>query len=95
MDGVEAVQRERQRVGLVELEGVPRLRLDIHAHHLEPGAVVAHARSTGTAEEVEQSGLAHGHRGRRFEGQALGGHSGSDPASQSEHPPPMHSFDSE
>ena len=47
----------RQRVGLVELERVVRLRIDVHADHLEPGPVVAHGRAAGAAEQVEQSRL--------------------------------------
>jgi len=38
-----------QGVGLVKLERVSRLRLDVHADHLESGPVVAHrcaARAT-------------------------------------------------
>ena len=40
VDGVEAAEWIGERVGLVELERVVRLRLDVHADHIEPGAVV-------------------------------------------------------
>ena len=54
MDRVEIAQRVLQRIALVELEGVVRLRLDVHAHHVEARPVVAHRRSAGAAEQVEE-----------------------------------------
>src|SRR5690606_10144342 len=49
------------RVALVRLEGVlGQARVGVvHAHHLEPCTVVAHAGATRTTEQVEQSRLAH------------------------------------
>jgi hypothetical protein len=54
MDGVEAVQWVRQGVRLVELERVARLGPDVHAHHLEACAGVAHGRAACPTEEVEE-----------------------------------------
>ena len=54
VDRVEAVQRKRERVGLVELERVVRLRLDVHAYHVEARPVVADGRAPGSAEQVEE-----------------------------------------
>src|SRR5580765_3426793 len=45
---------QRESVLLCELERVVRLRLDVDADHVEPGAVVAHGRAAGAAEQVEQ-----------------------------------------
>jgi hypothetical protein len=61
VDGVELVAvlgQELQRASRVELERVVAadLRLKVHADHLEPGAVVAHRRAAGAAEQVEQAG---------------------------------------
>jgi len=46
-----------QRVPLVELERVVRLRANVHADNLEAGTVVAHRRTAGPAEQIKQSGL--------------------------------------
>jgi hypothetical protein len=55
VDGVEAVQRERHGVGLVELlADVVRLRVEVNAGDVEPGELVAAGRPTGPAEQVEQ-----------------------------------------
>ena len=54
MHRVAPVQRPLQRVPLMELERVVRLRIDVHADDLEPGTVVARGRATSPAEEVEQ-----------------------------------------
>src|SRR6266542_137118 len=59
VDGVEPVERERERVGLVELEREAGLRLDIDADDVEPGAVVARGCATGTAEQVQEPGPHH------------------------------------
>ena len=37
-----------------ELERVARLRVDVDADHVEPGAVVSHRSATGAAEQVEE-----------------------------------------
>src|SRR5258708_21203082 len=52
--GIEPVERERHRVGLHELERVAGLRRDVDAGDVEPGAVVAHGRAPGAAEQVQQ-----------------------------------------
>jgi hypothetical protein len=54
MDRVEALQRELERVGLVEAAaGVPRLRLTVYAENTEPGPLVAASGSPGAREEVK------------------------------------------
>ena len=50
MNHVKAVQRIGHGVGLVKLEGIMFLRLDIHANDLKACAVVAHSCPTSTAE---------------------------------------------
>ena len=55
MDDIEPIERVRHRVGLVELERVVRLRLDVDTNHIEARAVVAHPRAAGPAEQVKQS----------------------------------------
>jgi hypothetical protein len=52
MDHVEAIERERQRVGLMKLERVPWLRVDVHTHDLEAGASVPDRTATSPAEEI-------------------------------------------
>lgn len=52
---VSMLTQELQRVSLVERERVSLLRRYIHARHVEARSVVAHASTTGTAEEVKQS----------------------------------------
>ena len=54
VDRVEPVERIRGRVRLVELERVVGLRLDVDADDVEPGAVVAHRRAAGAAEQIQQ-----------------------------------------
>ena len=46
-----------QCVTLAKRERVVRLRLDVHAHHLEARPVVPHGRAAGSAEEVEEAWL--------------------------------------
>ena len=53
MDHVEALQRVRECVRLVELKGKIGLRIDVHAHNLEAGSVVAHGRTARATEEVK------------------------------------------
>jgi hypothetical protein len=43
----------RERITLVELEGVVRLRLEVDADHLEPGAVIANRAAASATEEVK------------------------------------------
>jgi hypothetical protein len=43
-----------ERVGLVELERVVRLRRDVDAHDVEAGAGISRTGSPGTTEQVEQ-----------------------------------------
>ena len=54
VDHVEAVQRERQRVGLVELKRVVGLLDLVDADDLEAGPVIAETGAAGAAEQVEQ-----------------------------------------
>jgi hypothetical protein len=53
MDRVKPIERKRHRVGLMEFEWVALLWSNIHANHVEPGTMVAHGRTTGTAEEIQ------------------------------------------
>ena len=46
------LQEVLERIALVELERVVRLRVDVHANHLEPGPVVTHRSATSAAEEI-------------------------------------------
>jgi hypothetical protein len=52
MNGVEAHDREVERVSLHEFERVVRLRVQVNADDLETGLRVAHRGSTGPAEQV-------------------------------------------
>jgi hypothetical protein len=51
-----SVERERQRVSLVELERVVGLRLDVHADDIEPGALIADRAAARATEQVEETG---------------------------------------
>lgn len=42
-----------ESVSLMEFKGIVRLRFNIHADNLEPGAVVAHPGTPGTAKEIK------------------------------------------
>ena len=44
-----------QRIGLDKLKWVALLGRNIDAYHVEPGAVIAHCRTTGSTEQIEQS----------------------------------------
>jgi hypothetical protein len=58
MDDVELMpmlSQELQRIALMELERVARLRVDVHSHYLESCPVVSHAGATSAAEEVQES----------------------------------------
>jgi hypothetical protein len=55
MNHVESIERENERVCLVEFEGVSRLEFNIHSHNIEPGPVITHRRSTSPAKKIEQS----------------------------------------
>ena len=58
--GVESGEVVAQGVGLVELvAAVVRLRLDVNAHDVEPGPLVAHRGAAGTAAEVDSRGPIH------------------------------------
>ena len=60
MDGVEPGEVEGESVGLYELiAAVVGLRVDIDAHHVEAGLLVALRGTTGLAERVEESGAGH------------------------------------
>jgi hypothetical protein len=59
MDRVELAQKsfvERQRVAMDELKRIARLRLDIDAHDLETGPVIAHPSASGATAQIEQAG---------------------------------------
>jgi hypothetical protein len=58
MNKVKPFQRKFQRVGLVELVAtIPRLRIDIDAHNVKPGALISLRGTTSAAEQIEQSRL--------------------------------------
>jgi hypothetical protein len=42
-----------QSLALVKRERIPRLRLDVHAHHFEPRPVVAHRTSSRSTKQIE------------------------------------------
>ena len=48
-----------QRIPLVELKWIVRLRLDIYADHFKSSSVIAHRSTTSTAEQVKQSQFHH------------------------------------
>jgi len=50
MYGVKPVERERQRIGLVKLERIPRLGHNVNADDLEARAVVSHPSAALAAE---------------------------------------------
>ena len=52
-------QQVLQCVGLVELERVSALRVDVYPDHVESCPVVADAGAACAAEEVEESGAGH------------------------------------
>ncbi|MGC4874972.1 hypothetical protein ACLQ26_01730 [Micromonospora sp. DT43] len=55
MNGVKAVEWDRESVTVHELERVARLRPDVHADDLEPCHVITHGGTARAAEQVEQS----------------------------------------
>ena len=54
VNSVKPIERKPQRIGLDELEWIPRLRPDVYAYHVESRAVVAHRSPACTREKVEQ-----------------------------------------
>jgi hypothetical protein len=46
---VEPIQRKRDRVGLVKRERIARLRIDVYADNLKPGAMQSHRNPTRPA----------------------------------------------
>src|SRR5262245_37531088 len=56
----EPVERELQRIRLMTLERVLRLRPPIHANHLESRPRIPHRRSTGATKKVQKSRLHEG-----------------------------------
>jgi hypothetical protein len=52
MDRIESLERPDQGVGLMELERVVGLRVDVDAHDLEARSVIAHRCATSTAEQI-------------------------------------------
>src|SRR5215472_9129513 len=58
VDSVETIQRERERVSLVEfVAAVVRLRLVVDTYHVEPGLLVALRCATRTTKQVQQPRL--------------------------------------
>jgi hypothetical protein len=55
MDSVKPVERERERIRLVELERIVGLGLDVDADNLKARTVVAHRSAASAAEQVEKS----------------------------------------
>jgi len=53
MVGVKALQRIGQGIGLVKLKRVVRLRFDVHTDNLKACPMIAHSRTTSSAEKVE------------------------------------------
>jgi hypothetical protein len=64
--GVDNVERlavlgqELQRVGLVELEGIPGHGPNVHARHLEAGPQVPDGAASGATKEVQEPRTTHG-----------------------------------
>ena len=52
-DEVEPVERERHRIGLVELEGIPRLGCNIDANNVKASAVQAHRCAASATEQIQ------------------------------------------
>ena len=50
-----AAAQKFHRIGLNELKRVAGLRLNINPDHIEPGPVVAHCGTTGTAKQIKDS----------------------------------------
>src|SRR6266545_3658487 len=48
-----------ERIGLNKLKRIPRLSPVVHARYVEPGAVVADRRPSGSTERVQQSRPCH------------------------------------
>lgn len=46
---VKAIERECQSVGLMELKGIVRLRLNIDSDNSETGSMIAHCRAASFA----------------------------------------------
>ncbi len=57
---IERIEREIHRVRLDELERVAGLCFHVHTPHVETGAIVAHARATTPAKQIQEPGP---HRG--------------------------------
>ena len=56
MDGIELVAvrfAELERISLMGLEWTVRLRLVVHANHVETCTVVSHGSTAGAAEQVQ------------------------------------------
>jgi 2-hydroxychromene-2-carboxylate isomerase len=54
---IEPIKRKFHRVGLMKLERISRLRIDINADHVKARAMVAHRTAAGTAEQIKQPRL--------------------------------------
>jgi hypothetical protein len=53
MNRVESFERIRHGVGLVELERIAWLWINVHSNHLEAGAMVTHPGTTRAAKQVK------------------------------------------
>jgi hypothetical protein len=54
VEGRYKVMAQRQRIRLDEFKRVMRLRVDIDAHDIESGPLIADTRAARAAEEIEQ-----------------------------------------
>lgn len=52
MNHIESAQRKLERIGLMKLERVSRLRLDIDADHIEACTVIANSGAPCAAKKV-------------------------------------------
>lgn len=55
MDGIETVKREGEGIGLVKLKRVIRLWVEVDAHHLKAGEVIAHGGAASLAAQVKKA----------------------------------------
>jgi len=46
-----------ERIPLMKLERIVRLRFNVHPHNLEPRTVISHRSPASPAEQIEQPGL--------------------------------------
>jgi hypothetical protein len=53
MVSVEAFKRIGERIRLVKLEGIMRLRFDVYPYHFKSSAVISFGCTTGATEKVK------------------------------------------